>query len=70
MSRMNIERNFPSSTQSKALLSKLNQIHGPCIACSTCDGLCQALIDTLMVPDIVARDKRAIAADQSFLTRG
>lgn len=55
---MKIDRSFPPSPRSKELLSKLNELYGPCIACKTCDGLCEALIDALMLPDIIVKDNR------------
>ncbi|MGR3803372.1 hypothetical protein [Marinibacterium profundimaris] len=55
---MKIDRSFPPSPRSQELLAKLNGIYGPCVGCTVCDGLCQALIDALMLPDVIVRHDR------------
>lgn len=40
------------------LARELNDLSSPCIGCEGCEGLCQALIDALVVPRIIAKGRR------------
>ena len=55
---MKIDRSFPPSPHSKELLSKLNEIYGPCLACKDCRGFCAELIEALMLPEFIVKDDR------------
>lgn len=55
---MNINRTQPAVTNTNALAAHLSDLNGPCVGCSGCNGLCAALIDALLVPDLVLSRKR------------
>lgn len=54
---MDIDRSLPRNDHSQKLVTQLNEIYGPCVGCKECDGLCQALIDALMLPDMIVRTR-------------
>jgi|GEM_PF-2556561 len=39
----------------KTVLTRLVGLNGPCVGCSDCNGLCEALIEALTVPDLITR---------------
>ncbi|QEW18082.1 hypothetical protein LA6_000239 [Marinibacterium anthonyi] len=55
---MNIDRTRPPTARLKELSRKLDEIYGPCLACEDCTGICAALIDALMLPDVIVRPAR------------
>lgn len=54
---MNINRSKPATPHIGALELELSSLHGPCVGCTDCDGLCEALIDALVVPGVVLSKK-------------
>lgn len=57
---MNIERTQTGSENTAQLAGELSRLHGNCIGCTKCDGLCAALIDALMVPNVVLSAKSGV----------
>lgn len=57
---MTISRSQPTTLHSTALAQEMSKLQGPCIGCRDCLGLCRALIDALVVPDVVLSRKREI----------
>jgi len=57
-SAMNISRSKAETPRLNDLSVELSQLHGPCVGCSDCDGLCGALIDALTIPDVILSKKR------------
>lgn len=55
---MHIDRTKADTPNVNALSVSLSGLGGPCVGCTECVGLCQALIDALVVPDIVLAKKR------------
>jgi len=55
---MNISRSKAETPRLNELSVELSQLHGPCVGCSDCVGLCVALIDALVVPDVILSKKR------------
>lgn len=55
---MNINRNKAGTRHSQALASELEALRGPCVGCSKCTGLCEALIDALVLPDMILSKRR------------
>ncbi|NVK97904.1 hypothetical protein KQ247_07630 [Ruegeria pomeroyi] len=55
---MQIDRSKPETPHLHALSGQISTLQGPCVGCSDCVGLCKALIDTLVVPDLVLTRKR------------
>lgn len=35
------------------LAQELSGLHGPCVGCKDCKGLCNALIEALVLPDVI-----------------
>ncbi len=56
---MNISRNKSGTGRSDALASTLNTLQGPCVGCRECTGLCAALIDALVLPDLILSKRTA-----------
>jgi heterodisulfide reductase subunit C len=54
---MNINRNKAGTHLTEALASEINALQGPCVGCSKCTGLCNALIDALVLPDLILSRK-------------
>ncbi|SDC77353.1 hypothetical protein [Ruegeria marina] len=54
---MQIDRSKSETRRLEALAGQIYALQGPCVGCSDCVGLCKALIDTLVVPDIVLTRK-------------
>lgn len=52
---MTITRGKPKSDLSEDLARQLNQLYGPCVQCQDCHGVCPALIDALLLPNIILR---------------
>ena len=50
---MPIDRSKPATPRVSTLAIELSDLHGPCVGCCDCMGLCTALIDALVIPDLV-----------------
>lgn len=50
---MTVSRGHIETPRIDDLTSNLFALQGPCIGCSGCSGVCDALIDALIVPDLV-----------------
>ena len=50
---MQINRSKPETPKLEALAGQVSALQGPCVGCSDCVGLCTALIDTLVLPDMI-----------------
>ncbi len=55
---MPISRSKADAPRVKALATKVSGLQGPCLGCTNCVGLCEALIDALVLPDLVLTRKR------------
>lgn len=55
---MKIIRNRPQTPNVTELSMGLAQLNNPCVGCSDCVGLCDALIDALVLPDLVLSKRR------------
>lgn len=55
---MKIIRNKAETPNMTELSMGLAQLNNPCVGCSDCVGLCEALIDTLILPDLILSKKR------------
>lgn len=56
---MQAERTIGHAPRTQALARDLENLQGPCVGCPGCQGICQALFDAIMVPDLILRDRRA-----------
>jgi len=52
---MKINRGKPKTEMTEVLARRLNDFYGSCIQCDECHGICPALIDALLLPDIIVR---------------
>ncbi|WGW02381.1 hypothetical protein [Tropicibacter oceani] len=50
---MQSDRLIGHAPRTAAMGQQLTTIQGPCIGCKGCQGLCQALIEAMSVPDVV-----------------
>ncbi len=55
---MNISRKKSGTGRSDALASELSTLQGPCVGCRECTGLCNALIDALVLPDLILSKRK------------
>ncbi|CUI01450.1 hypothetical protein [Leisingera aquaemixtae] len=56
---MPISRSKSDAPRVKALATKVSGLQGPCLGCTNCVGLCEALIDVLVLPDLVLTRTRS-----------
>ncbi|MFC6639497.1 hypothetical protein [Sulfitobacter sediminilitoris] len=56
---MQLQRKIAYAPRSRALAKDLSQLPGPCVGCEGCQGVCAALIDAMLLPEIVLRDRPA-----------
>lgn len=56
---MDIERAIGKAPRTVALAEDLARLSCGCVGCTACRGLCQALIDLLILPEIVVKGKTA-----------
>ncbi len=52
---MMIDRKTAHAPKSASLVTKVAGLQGPCVGCKDCTGLCPALIEALVLPDIILR---------------
>jgi len=50
---MKISRNRAPTPNINSLSAQISGLHGPCVGCQNCTGICQALIDALVLPDLI-----------------
>jgi len=55
---MQISRSKATAPKVKALATEVSELQGPCVGCTNCMGLCEALIDTLVLPGLILSRKR------------
>ena len=56
---LEIERKTAFAPRTKALSQDIGALHGPCVGCSKCAGLCHALIEALVLPDIILGERES-----------
>jgi len=54
---MRIDRNIGHAPKTESIGQKLIEASGRCVDCPECQGLCQELIDVLVLPDLVLKGK-------------
>ena len=55
---MNISRSKAETPRLNSLSVEISHLNGPCVGCQDCVGLCMALIDALVLPDVILSKKR------------
>ncbi|KIN65339.1 hypothetical protein Z945_380 [Sulfitobacter noctilucae] len=56
---MQAKRIVGHAPRTQALADDLDTLQGPCVGCAGCQGICQALFDAILVPDLILRDRHA-----------
>lgn len=56
---MSTVREIGHAPRVRALAKEINHFNSPCIGCTDCDGICQALIEALVVPGIILKERGA-----------
>lgn len=54
---MRIDRNIGHAPRTEAIGRKLIEASGRCVGCTECQGLCEELIEVLVLPDVVLKGK-------------
>lgn len=52
---MQAQRQIGHAPQSRALARDVAALNGPCIGCDGCEGLCQALLEAMFLPDLILK---------------
>ncbi len=55
---MQSSRIVAHAPRTSTLATEISQLNSPCIGCEACQGICAALVDTMLLPDLLLR-KRA-----------
>lgn len=50
---MLIERNKAATERTMGLAREVGAMRVPCVGCSGCRGLCEALIEVMVLPDVI-----------------
>jgi len=50
---MKTERLAAYAPRTRAVAETLAELHGPCLGCKGCQGLCTALVEAMTLPDAV-----------------
>ena len=56
---MQTNRKIAHAPRSQALAKDLSMMPDPCVGCEGCQGVCAALIDAMLLPEIILRDRAA-----------
>lgn len=56
---MQISRSKATASKVTALATEVSGLKGPCVGCNNCVGLCEALIDALVLPDLILSRNRS-----------
>ncbi len=56
---MDIDRRIAHAPRSRALAGQIAGLRGGCVGCTDCTGLCLALIEALILPGVVLKEKPA-----------
>ena len=56
---MQIDRKIAHAPRSRALASDMATMPSACVGCDGCQGICQSLIDAMLLPDLLLRERAA-----------
>ncbi|MEW9918351.1 hypothetical protein AB2B41_01950 [Marimonas sp. MJW-29] len=56
---MQLNRKIAHAPRSRALAEDLSKMNSTCVECEGCQGLCAALVDAMLLPEIILRDRAA-----------
>jgi hypothetical protein len=60
---MNVTRSQTGTGQMATLAQDLARLNAPCVGCADCRGLCRALIEAMVLPDLILNRRRDGAPD-------
>ena len=60
---MIVTRSQTGTGQMAALARDLARLNAPCVGCADCRGLCRALIEAMVLPDLILHRRRDGAPD-------
>ena len=52
---MQIHRDIAHAPRARALGNRVAALQGGCVGCTSCDGLCRALLEALTLPETVLK---------------
>ncbi len=50
-------RTVGHAPRTQALAQQTQAMTGPCIGCTGCQGICQALFDAMLLPDLILKER-------------
>lgn len=50
---MEIERRIATAPRMRALTEQINRLPGQCVGCRECRGVCEALFEAMVLPDLI-----------------
>jgi hypothetical protein len=50
---MTTDRKTGYAPKTRALADDIARLQGPCVGCEGCEGLCMALIEAMVLPDLI-----------------
>ena len=56
---MKIERHSGHAPRSRALATQIAAMPSQCVGCEGCEGVCAALIDAMILPELILKDRAA-----------
>lgn len=56
---LHIIRDRGETEKTEALAAQITTLNAPCVGCSDCRGICQALLEAMTVPDIILGSTRS-----------
>lgn len=54
---MHHHRTMGQAPRTEALSRDVATLPGPCIGCVGCQGVCEALFEVMVLPDVILRDR-------------
>lgn len=54
---MQVKREYGFAPRTRALAGEVAALSGGCVGCKDCNGLCEALLEALTLPDMILKDK-------------
>jgi len=54
---MERKRKIANTPRMRTVVEQVQSLRGPCVGCKECRGVCDALIDAVVLPDLILRAK-------------
>ncbi|MDF3416258.1 hypothetical protein HKX54_17435 [Sulfitobacter sp. M57] len=55
---MHAQQAIGYAPRTRALARDLEAQHMVCVGCDDCRGICQALLDSILIPNLILKDRR------------